>query len=194
MTLNLMSLATVKVYLGLAVTTYDASITAMLPIVSADVRRILNHQFDTYFPASFDETADTMTLSEYNYKTNDVDYLGREYLTKPVIPLGTVVQHTNLPGDTYITDFAYSTGTYTLSGTPTDAGAYVYKTLNISQWPTIAKMIQYRINQLSTTVTDDNIQSKTLGPESVTYRDVNSLYNYPQKYIDDLGTPYARVG
>ena len=38
MTLNLMSLATVKVYLGLAVTTYDASITAMLPIVSADVR------------------------------------------------------------------------------------------------------------------------------------------------------------
>ena len=191
MTLNLMSLATVKVYLGLAVTTYDASITAMLPIVSADVRRILNHQFDTYYSAVFDENADTMTLSEYNYGTVK-DY--GSYAVKPVIPLGTVVQHTYLPADTYITDFIYATGVYTLSGTPTDAGGYIYKTVNISQWPTISKMIMYRINQLSTTVTDDNIKSKSLGVTSVTYRDINPQYNYPQKLIDDLGTPYARVG
>ena len=192
MTLNLMSLATVKVYLGLTDTTYDASITAMLPIVSADVRRILNHQFDTYFAASFDETADTMTLSCYNY-TSGCE-ISDNYQTKPVLPLGTVVQHANLPDDTYITDFAYSTGTYTLSGTPTDAGAYVYKTLNISQWPTVSAMIKYRIDSISSTVCNDDVKSKSMMGVSVTYRDINKQYNYPQKLINDLGAPYARVG
>jgi len=41
----MISLSKVKEMLGLNVTTYDTQITALLPVVKADVKRILNHNF-----------------------------------------------------------------------------------------------------------------------------------------------------
>ncbi len=51
MQLNLITLATVKTQLGIGDGTYDAEITAMIPIVSNDVRRILNTNYNDYISA-----------------------------------------------------------------------------------------------------------------------------------------------
>jgi hypothetical protein len=64
-------------------------------------------------------------------------------------------------------------------------------------FPTIAKMVWYRISKMSTTdASAKGIQSESYGSVSITYSDseINAKYNYPQILIDDLGVPFARVG
>jgi len=178
MNINLITLATVKTHLGLSATTYDTQITAMIPIVSSDVRRILNNNFDKYVLSISTEDSTSIELNEY-------------------YPVGQVLQGTGIPDDTYLTDFNPVTEVYTMSAAATSDGTYVYPTVLISQFPTIAKMIFYRLSTATTgNASEKNIQSISYGPISKTFSEseINKKYNYPQSLINDLGTPYAKVG
>ena len=192
MQINLISKDTVKTQLGLSDTTYDASITAILPVVSSDVRRILNQDFSKYVLAVFSSSAATIDFGVVRQQRQNI------YETKTIsYPLGQVVYHPNIPEDTYLTSFNPSTGLYTMSATPTDSGDYVYPTIFVSQWPTISKMIWYRIETQGTAdAKGESLSSVSYGPVSKSYSDkeINKQYNYPQHLIDDLGTPYARIG
>jgi len=181
MTLNLISLATVKTQLGLAVDTSDDAITAMIPIVSADVRRIINNNYDKYVDVVFSDAADTITPV----------YAAKNFF------MGQVVYHPNLPADTYITGLDPDTGIYSISATPTDDGLYIFPTITIAQWPTVSKMIYYRITKLTTaSASEKSAKSKHIGPVNITYSDaeINKQWNYPQVLIDDLGVPYSEIG
>ena len=192
MILNLITLATVKTQLGISGTDDDAAITAMIPIVSSDIRRILNTGFDKYVLAVFDSSDATIDFGVVRQKRENI------YDSKPIAyQLGQVVYHPNIDEDTYLQSFDPSTGLYTMSATPTDSGDYVYPTLLMSQWPTVSKMIWYRISALNkTSAAEKNLSSLTYGPVSKTYAksEINTQWNYPQKLIDDLGTPFAKVG
>ena len=93
--------------------------------------------------------------------------------------------------------FDPTTGNYTLSDTPTASGTFIYPTVTISMFPTISKMIWYRVSKMSM---DDasvkSVQSESYGPVSITYseKEINAQYNYPQILIDDLGIAFAKVG
>ena len=100
MKLNLITLATVKTQLGLADTTYDAAITAMIPIVSNDVRRILNCNYDYHVVATI-----TSGSAEVTMKSGFV--------------VGQVVSSSSIPDDTYLTNYDYETGVYTMSADAT---------------------------------------------------------------------------
>ena len=192
MILNLITLATVKTQLGISGTDDDAAITAMIPLVSSDIRRILNTGFDKYVLAVFDSSDATIDFGVVRQKRENI------YDSKPIAyQLGQVVYHPNIDEDTYLQSFDPSTGLYTMSATPTDSGDYVYPTLLMSQWPTVSKMIWYRISALNkTSAAEKNLSSLTYGPVSKTYAksEINTQWNYPQKLIDDLGTPFAKVG
>lgn len=179
MTINLIDLDTVKLNLGITETLNDAKLTALIPIVSADVRRILNCQFDSDIAADFTNADNTLDA-----------VCG--------IPVGTVLYHPNLPDNTYVVSFdSYDTLVYTMSNTPTGTGDYVNPTINISQQSTISKMIWYRLKgQTTTDVNRKRVSSESIGSVSYTYADseINSDWNYPQILIDDLGSPYAEVG
>lgn len=180
MILNLISLTTVKAQLGLSDTTHDADITAMIPIVSSDVRRILNNNFDRHINAVY---------------TKDSDKISSMYCSD--FQMGQVLYGVNIPDDTYIKAYDPITGVYTLSANATDDGSYLYPTLTIAQWGAVSKMIWYRISSLNTSsVNDMKTSSETYGPVSKTYAEseINKKWNYPQSIIDDLGTPYAKVG
>jgi len=192
MILNLITLATVKTQLGISGTDNDAAITAMIPIVSSDIRRILNTGYDEYVLAVFDETADTIDLGIIRqrrqgfYDTASIKY-----------DLGQVIYNPNIDEDTYLKSFNPSTGLYTLSATPSDSGDYVYPTVTMGQWPAISKMIWYKISGQSTSKADEkNVASESYGPVSKTYAasEINSQYDYPQKLINDLGSPFVKVG
>ena len=189
MILNLISLATVKTQLGLTDTTYDARITAMLPIVSSDVRRILNYNFDSYFPATITDGSAEIDLYHGDRRFFE--------LNEPMyFDLGQVIYNPNLPDDTYLQSYNPDTGIFTMSGSATGAGDYVYLGLKVSQWPTVSKMIFYRISKQNTTsVSDEKLSSYSYGPVSKTYAEseINKKWNYPQSLIDDLGTPYVSV-
>ena len=181
MKLDLITLATVKTQLGISSTDDDTSITAMIPIVSSDVRRILNNNFDHYIVAAFSSTAATI----------DIDY------NVTHLSVGQVVYHPNISDDTYIESYNPLTGLYTLSETPTDSGDYIYPTLTIAQWSAVSKMIWYRIGKLvKTDVNDQKISSESYGPVSKSYAEseINRRWNYPQSLIDDLGPRLTKVG
>ncbi len=132
MILNLITLATVKTQLGIADGTYDASITAMIPIVSNDIRRILNTNYDKYETAVITDTSNEMTVSQGAFP----DYY---FDPQSVFVMGQVVYSPALPEDTYIQSLDPLTSIYTLSATATDDGTYLYPTLNIGQWPAVAR-------------------------------------------------------
>lgn len=175
MNLNLITLANVKNQLGLNKSTYDTQITAMLPIVSSDVRRILNCKFD---------------IAKYVVLTNGSD----EFTTDFSLAMGQVIDSPALPDDTYITAYDPNTSTYTMSAAATTDGTYFYPTILIAQWPAISKMIFYKISKQSTdSATQEKYQSITYGNVSKTFSggEINSKYDYPQILLDDLGVPFA---
>ena len=191
MNLNLISLASVKLHLGIANSVNDAALSAMIPIVSSDIRRILNCGYDKYVAATFSASDATIIINSqplYNQLVNTT-FINPE--------LGQVVYHTNIPDDTYLKSYDPITGKYTLSATPTGSGNYVYPSIKIGMFPTIAKMVWYKLSKQNTTDSiPAGIQQETFGPVSITYsqKEINKMYDYPQVLIDDLGKPNVRIG
>lgn len=179
MTLNLITLATVKAQLGITSSTYDAALTALLPVVSDDVRRILNDRFDRYITATITAGSPLMSWASWC-----------------PLKLGTVVYSPGLPADTYVQSYDPTTGVHTLSANATASATYIYPTVSISQWPAIAKMVWYRYTTQNTSSVDvKGVQSESFGPVSVTYTDkeINKQYNYPYTILADLGKAKAGV-
>jgi len=178
MQIDLISLATVKINLGISSSEHDAAITAMIPVVSADVRRILNTDFTTVLPASVG--TGTPTLSAVND-----------------LSMGQVVYNPDIPDDTYIISYDWNTATYRMSANATDDITWINPTVTIAQHSAISKMIWYKISKSTTAaVNEKNVQSQSIGPVSKTYaqNEINSQWNYPQMIIDDLGVPFQEVG
>jgi len=178
MKLNLITLATVKTQLGLADTTYDAAITAMIPIVSNDVRRILNCNYDYHVVATI-----TSGSAEVTMKSGFV--------------VGQVVSSSSIPDDTYLTNYDYETGVYTMSADATASGTYLYPTIENGMFPAISKMIFYKIGKAVTgSATSQKLKSISYGNVSKSFAEseINKKFDYPQIYINELGTSFQKVG
>ena len=188
----MITLAIVKSMLGISDTTYDTQINVFLPIVQSDVRRIINNRFD--------EKIDCTFASGATHISGLLTYLDpyKEYLhLDNRLEVGRVITHANIPEGTYITAYDHETGIATISETTTGAGSYIYTSVLIAQWQAIARMIWYRISKATTSYgVDANIESKSIGDVSVSFdvSKINKTYGYPQSIIDDLGTPYQRIG
>jgi len=190
--LNLITLASVKTQLGIASgdNTYDTKISALIPVVSSDIRRILNCSYDKYVVAAFSSST-AITIS------NSLAYDILVNQRPPVFSLGQVIAHDNIPDDKYLESYDTDTGVYTMSAAATGSGSYVYPTVTLAMFPAISKMIWYKISKMN--ITDSvakGIQSETYGPVSITYSaaEINKRWDYPQTLITDLGIPYARIG
>jgi len=192
MNINLITRAKVKTFLGIGDTSYDAQIDVYIPIVSTDIRRILNNEFDLYVTASYTTASTDIILPDYR-KYQDIHGY---YYPQARYWVGQVLQGNGIPDDTYIQSYNPLTDIFTLSATTTDSDLYVYPTIRISQWPTISKMIFYKISKATTaSATERTVSSKTYGPVSLTYSqsEINKEWDYPQVLLDDLGPVYQRV-
>ncbi len=171
--LNLISLDKVKALLGIVGIAHDAQLEMFIPIVSADVRRILNDPMDKWTKGTVGIGSDVLKTTER-------------------LPLGQVVFAHELPDDTYIKSIM-SAG-YRLSAKATFDVSQFVPTANVAQWQAIARMVFYRVGNAKPVVAGDKVQSKSIGPVSISYSlDVNKKWNYPQELIDDLGYPRLRV-
>ena len=177
----MISLSKVKELLGITTTTYDTQITALLPIVKADVKRILNHNFHERIWATIVEGE-----SDFVYAQRPLD--------NP-IEFGRVIEGIGIPDDTYITDYDSDEDVAYCNNSFNDSTDRIYTSISIAQWQAIAKMVWFRIQGTSTKM-KENLSAKSIGDVSVTFDTtrMNKLYGYPQSIIDDLGTPYQRVG
>ena len=182
---SMISLATVKTFLGLTGdATYDASITAMIPIAEATYREIAGSDFNNYFAASYysGETS-IQTGAGFNFSTPNPNS------PVMVVKYGDIVTGTGIPAETYITAIDKLNGTITISDTTTDNGAAFYVTTNIKYRPVISGLIWYLIGQQSTTAKDTQaVKSKSVGPLALSYADgeINTTYGVPQKIVDAI--------
>lgn len=177
MKLDLITLATVKTQLGITDSTYDSDITAMIPIVSNDVRVIMNTNYDEYVLATV--TSGSAVISSFKK-----------------LDLGQVVYSPAIPDDTYVKSYDPDTGLYTLSASATDDGYYIYITIQMRQWPAISSMIMYKIgNQTVSAATSKSLKAVKYGNVSKTFAEdeINTMYGYPNTYVLSLGIPYQRV-
>jgi hypothetical protein len=176
----MISLSKVKELLGITTTTYDTQITALLPIVKADVKRILNHNFHERIWATIVDGE-----SDFVYAQRPLD--------NP-IEFGRVIEGIGIPDDTYITDYDSDEDVAYCNNSFNDSTDRIYTSISIAQWQAIAKMVWFRIQGSSTKV-KENLSAKSIGDVSVTFDTtrMNKLYGYPQSIIDDLGTPFQRV-
>jgi len=181
--LNLISLATVKSQLGITVSTGDTALTNAIPMVSADIRRILNTGYNRYASCTCSIGSDQLLISYYN---------GFE------LEVGTVIQCDGFADDTYVIAIDETTGYHTMSSNCIADATILYPTINVYQWLTIAKMIWYKVSKSNTIgiAKERGISSESFGPISLSYsnKDINNKYQYPSSLIDDLGTPNACVG
>jgi hypothetical protein len=194
MIINLITLATVKTQLGLTDGTYDAAITAMIPLVSNDIRRILNCNYDIRYVAAFNNSAATI---DFGVTTGGFYNPPFDSGSKLPFTLGQVIYHPDIAEDTYLSSYNPDDGLYTMTATPSDTGTWAYPTVQISQWPAISKMIWYKTTVNNTdSVNKEILKSYRVGPISKTYSDseINKQWDYPQTVLNDLGFPYAEVG
>lgn len=183
----MITLATVKTLLNITTTDYDAQLTLLLPMVENDVRRILNNQFNEKVDCEF-ENGSTTIANLWNLRSSQTE------LTNPV-EIGRILQHPNIPDETYITAYDEKSGVATISQATTGEGTYVISSINYGMLIPIAKMAGFKLNGMTKQVCDGEIASKTIGPVSVSYvQHVDKKWGYPMDILRDLGTPIQRVG
>lgn len=180
----MITLATVKTLLNITTTDYDAQLNMLMPMVENDVRRILNNQFNERVDCEF-ENGSTTISNLWNLRSK---------LTNPV-EIGRILQHPNIPEETYITAYDEEAGIATISQATTGEGDYVISSINYGMFIPIAKMAGFKLNGMSKQVCDGEIASKTIGPVSVSYvQHIDKRWGYPMDILRDLGTPIQRVG
>ena len=192
----MITLATVKTLLNITTADYDARLTLLMPMVENDVRRILNNQFNEKVDCKF-ESGSTTISSLWNLRSSET---GSYYpntpsrLTNPV-EIGRILQHPNIPEETYITAYDEENGIATISQATTGDGDYVISSINYGMFIPIAKMAGFKLNGMSRQVCDGEIASKTIGPVSVSYvQHIDKRWGYPMDILRDLGTQIQRVG
>ena len=185
MNINLISLSNIKTQLGITTSTGDAAITSMIPIVSADIRRILNAQFDEYLSCTVSVGSNQVLISD----------MISAYGNPATLSVGTVIQSTAFAEDTYVTAYDPTTGYYTMSSVAIADATILYPTINICMQPTIAKMVWYKYTQQSVDFDRQDLASESIGGMSFSYAntEIDKRYDYPSKLIKDLGTPFART-
>jgi len=180
----MITLATIKTLLNITTTDYDAQLTLLIPMVENDVRRILNNQFNEKVDCTF-ENGSTTISNLWNLRSK---------LTNP-IEIGRILQHPNIPEETYITAYDEENGIATISQATTGDGDYVISSINYGMFIPIAKMAGFKLNGMSRQVCDGEIASKTIGPVSISYvNHIDKRWGYPMDILRDLGTPIQRVG
>ena len=192
----MLKLDTIKTLLNITTTDYDAQLTLLMPMVENDVRRILNNQFNEKVDCTF-ENGSTTISNLWNLRSSQT---GRYFqytsskLTNPV-EIGRILQHPNIPEETYITAYDEENGIATISQATTGDGDYVISSINYGMFIPIAKMAGFKLNGMSRQVCDGEIASKTIGPVSVSYvQHIDKRWGYPMDILRDLGTPIQRVG
>ena len=195
----MITLAQVKTYLGITANTYDALITAMIPIAEAKYREIAGYNFNWMIYATFADGATTMEIGGVDYAINYGDAFinsqpGRDSAIWQ-LNYGDLIEGAGVPAGTYITAIDTIENEVTVSAAFTADGDRIRITTNISYYPVISSLIWFMVGQQSTTAQDkSNISSQTLGSMSITYdnSNISKRYGVPEKIVSAI-PKYAGV-
>lgn len=182
--MQVITLSQIKTYLGIADTTQDAALTAVLPALDAKVKEITRRPWNRQASANIYGT-------EYMEVTSDdVD----DYMAA-----GTEVEGDGIPADTYVEELythnvtvggkTYTAPVVKLSNTATAYGTKdVTFGFNRAYQPVVAKLAWWMVGERSTTINELGVASKSMGPVSVTYSsgDLDGRFGVPGWCVQGL--------
>ena len=204
--MQVITLDQVKTYLGIANTTNDAAIAAIIPVIDAKVKLITGQRFNKLLRGNITAGSDIMEIfstdAPYSYRL-EAGTVADMMLSKDM-PTGTVITGTGIPEDTYIAESYYDgvvgieiTDTHSApfvqlsaDATVTAVGAQFYAGVNIAYLPTIAKGAWWLLREQSTTIDDTAWASRSIGPMSITRgagsERINNKYGMPAWFVASL--------
>lgn len=186
----IITLAQVKTYTTLT-DADDAAITAMIPVIDSKVKLITNHNWNWQVLAKTVLDSPNVEIFEsYNYAGIGIDHSDRginaPYVFRNIgeyLEAGSTVSGNGIPAGAYILDVYADGASYnnlnipfvTLSdnATATSDSVQLFIGMPLAYIPTVAKGVQWLIEQSSkgSGSAQGGIQSKRMGPVSVTYAD-----------------------
>lgn len=184
--MQVIDLATTKALLGITSSDSDAAITAAIPYIDAAVKTITGNRYNVQVAGSV--TSGSQYVEVWSFRTDARGYYIRYDDQRfadtlgEFVQVGQLIEGEGIPSGAYIEEVYYNAPSVTVSSTDkavptiklsanataTNESAQLFLGINISYRPTIAKGIQWHINQLNTTITDNSWQSRSMGPVSVT--------------------------
>jgi hypothetical protein len=199
----------IKTYLGIADTSQDAAIDAMLPVVEAKVKEITRRDWDMIIRGTIDGTqyveirslgTDPFTDAyPQNSWSVGVDWT-YDTIYEHIRP-GQLLTGSGIPDDTYVEKVyktrvvaagkTYDPGTVKISNAATSSGDIDIEVgFNRAYHRTVAKLVWWMIQDQSIDLPQGAIASKSLGDISVTYAEagnqVDAKFGVPQWAIRGL--------
>lgn len=199
--MKIITLAKTKELLGISTTDYDTKISRYIPIIDSKVKLITNKRYN--YQVIGDTTADSKivvlrtvsnnSLGVLDFNHTWTDSLGiNNYWTiedlQEYLEIGSLISGGSIPTDAYIDEvyyngysYAASSESYTIpvielneAATETATGLQIFIGFNIGLQTTVAKGIQWLIEQEGTALPTSGLKSKSIGPTSKTWSDKDS--------------------
>ncbi|MDA3939818.1 MAG: hypothetical protein PF693_10975 [Spirochaetia bacterium] len=179
--MKVITLAKTKELLGISVTTLDTQIERYIPIIDAKVKQITNNRYNMQILGDVTLDSKIVPISGLSNITGGIqNNMVLDDIDESII-IGSLISGTGIPDGSYIGDFYYNLSTISDSlqttkapvinlsadATATGASVVMYLGISIGLQPTVAKGIQWLINQENTDEPGLGWTSKRMGPVSV---------------------------
>jgi hypothetical protein len=210
--MKVITLSQTKALLGITDPSQDSDITAKIPFIDSIVKQITKNRFNFMILGDIESGSPFMTVQSiitptgetYVYNQGDRRYycsgINNPYIIDDIneyLEIGQQVEGEGIPVETHIDEVYYNgdilsdtSGDFSVpvvklsnNATATTASLRVYVGMNIAYQPTVAKGIQYLINGTSTTLPSNALSSKSIGPASKSFAQVD------QKIDNRYGMP-----
>lgn len=197
--MKVITLAKTKTLLGIGDNAQDTAINANIPIIDSKVKQLSNYRYNDQI--SGDVTVDVLYVPVTGFTICGVNYRyrsGRVWCSgintdfiiddlEEYLQVGQLIEGTGIPADTYIDEIYYNGGTVTFNDvsysvpviklsvvpTETNGGNQMFLGVTIGMQTTIAKGIQYLINQTSTTLPTNSLASRSIGPSTKSFSSID---------------------
>jgi len=211
--MKVITLAKTKTLLGISDTSQDAVITAQIPIIDSKVKDITNNRYNDQIIG--DVTVDVLYVPVYGFTCNGVNYkyrsgrvwcsgINNDYFIDDLeeyLKVGQLIEGEGIPAETYIDEIYYNSGSIEFDGvtysvpviklsvvpTETNVSAQLFIGVTIGMQTTIAKGIQYLINQTSTSLPSNSLASKSILGVSKSFagkdQEIDNKYGMPSWFV-----------
>lgn len=211
--MKVITLEKTKTLLGLTGSTQDAAITAQIPIIDSKVKQITNYRYNDQITG--DVVSDVLYVPVRSFICCGVNYTyrsGRVWCSginnnfviddlEEYLQVDQLIEGEGIPAETYIDEIYYNGGsvefddiTYTVpviklsvAATGTKNGAQLFIGVTIGMQTTIAKGIQYLINQTSTSLPSNSLASRSILGTSKSFaakdQEIDNKFGMPAWFV-----------
>ena len=180
----------VKTYLGISDSSLDTEIDRYIPIVDAKVKALCKNRFNDLIIADTTNGSDIVYIRSYmgfyddNYPQEYKPNIGNKYIMDDLyeyVQIGQAVTGTGIPSGATVLDVfepmdidgSLSTTLASIqisqNATADGSGVKLYLGFNEGFLPTVAKGINWLINQENTSDPSSGATSKRIGPANISY-------------------------